>query len=199
MEIVACWTIAVLMHELAHHAAALCFGVRTKRVSLFIDGWGFALGRFKLGNTTFQLGWLPISGYVDLAGLEKADHEIPLSEQFWAKRLTAQWSVLMAGPIASAALCFASLVIMDHIDPTGPWYDMAIVSALLNGYLAMMSLLPVPGSDISRTIRCIGVRWFLSTTELRALTLVYTVALAAACFLAREGLWDLFMSPFERS
>ncbi|MBI3586705.1 MAG: site-2 protease family protein [Ignavibacteriales bacterium] len=58
--------ILVLVHELGHFFAAKFFGMRVDRFSI-----GFpprAFGK-KIGETDYCISWIPIGGYVKIAGM----------------------------------------------------------------------------------------------------------------------------------
>ena len=58
--------ILVLVHELGHFLAAKFFGMRADRFSI-----GFpprAFGK-KIGDTDYCVSWVPIGGYVKIAGM----------------------------------------------------------------------------------------------------------------------------------
>lgn len=59
----------VLLHEWGHYYAARIFGIRVEKFYVFVDAWGKKLFSFRRGDTEFGLGWLPIGGYVKIAGM----------------------------------------------------------------------------------------------------------------------------------
>ena len=70
-------SILVIIHELGHYWAARMFGIRVEKFYLFFDAWGFKLFSIKRGNTEWGIGWLPLGGYVKIAGMidESMDKE----------------------------------------------------------------------------------------------------------------------------
>src|SRR5215216_7738618 len=62
-------SILVFFHELGHYAAARMFGIKVEKFYLFFDAWGFKLFSFKRGDTEYGIGWLPLGGYVKIAGM----------------------------------------------------------------------------------------------------------------------------------
>jgi regulator of sigma E protease len=69
-------SILVLLHEFGHYIAARIFKIRVEKFYLFFNPW-FSIFKFKRGETTYGLGWLPLGGYVKIAGMidESMDKE----------------------------------------------------------------------------------------------------------------------------
>ena len=60
-------SILVLLHELGHFIPAKLFKTRVEKFYLFFDPW-FSVFKKKVGETEYGLGWLPLGGYVKIAG-----------------------------------------------------------------------------------------------------------------------------------
>lgn len=98
--------ILVLIHELGHFLAAKMFGIRVDRFSI-----GFpprAFGK-KIGDTDYCISWIPIGGYVKVAGMvdESFDTEFLNSEpQPWEFRSKPIWQrlIVMVGGVAMNVL-----------------------------------------------------------------------------------------------
>ena len=69
-------SILVIIHELGHFTFAKIFKTRVEKFYLFFDPW-FALFKFRKGETEYGMGWLPLGGYVKIAGMidESMDKE----------------------------------------------------------------------------------------------------------------------------
>ena len=63
-----CFTILVGIHELGHFIMARVFRIRVEKFYIFFDPW-FSLFKFRRGHTEYGLGWLPLGGYVKIAGM----------------------------------------------------------------------------------------------------------------------------------
>ena len=69
-------SILVIIHEFGHFAFAKLFKTRVEKFYLFFNPW-FSLFKFKRGDTEYGMGWLPLGGYVKIAGMidESMDKE----------------------------------------------------------------------------------------------------------------------------
>ena len=63
-------SLLVIIHEGGHFLFAKLFKVRVNKFYLFFDPW-FSLFKFKPKNseTEYGIGWLPLGGYVQIAGM----------------------------------------------------------------------------------------------------------------------------------
>src|SRR5579863_5693257 len=99
------WVIAIagfmaliVLHEAGHFVAAKAVGMRVERFSLFF--WKAA--SFTRGETEYQIGWLPLGGYVKITGMTP-DEVAGLSPELAARAYynKAPWKrivVILAGP-----------------------------------------------------------------------------------------------------
>lgn len=91
-------SLLVFIHEMGHYLAARAFGIRVTKFYLFFDAWGFKLFSFKRGDTEFGIGWLPLGGYCQIAGMidETQDESGLASEpQPWEYRSKPAWQRLI--------------------------------------------------------------------------------------------------------
>ncbi len=65
--------VLIIIHEAGHFLVARLCGMRVDRFSI---GFGPALGSFKRGETVYQIGWIPLGGFVQIAGLNPNDEGI---------------------------------------------------------------------------------------------------------------------------
>jgi len=81
-------SILVILHEMGHFIFAKIFKCRVEKFYLFFD-LGFSLFKTKRGETEYGIGWLPLGGYVKIAGMidESMDKEqMKLPPQPWEFR-----------------------------------------------------------------------------------------------------------------
>jgi regulator of sigma E protease len=91
-------SILVLLHEFGHYITARAFGIKVEKFYLFFDAWGFKLFKYTYKGTEYGIGWLPLGGYVKIAGMidESMDKE-QLSQpmQPWEFRSKPAWQRLI--------------------------------------------------------------------------------------------------------
>lgn len=68
IQLILSLSLLVLIHELGHFTFAKLFGARVDKFYLFFNPW-FSIFKFKIGDTTYGLGWLPFGGYCKIAGM----------------------------------------------------------------------------------------------------------------------------------
>jgi regulator of sigma E protease len=59
--------VLIFVHEMGHFLAAKAVGIQVLRFSL---GFGRPVARWRRGETEYWISWLPLGGYVKMAGLE---------------------------------------------------------------------------------------------------------------------------------
>jgi len=96
-------SLLIVLHELGHFIPAKIFKTRVEKFFLFFDV-KFALIKKKIGETTYGIGWLPLGGYVKIAGMidESMDKEqMELPPQPWEFRSKPAWQrlIIMLGGV----------------------------------------------------------------------------------------------------
>lgn len=99
LQLILCFSILVILHEGGHFFFAKLFKVRVEKFCLFFDPW-FTLFKYKPkhSDTEYSLGWLPLGGYVKIAGMidESMDTEqMKRPEQPWEFRSKPAWQRLL--------------------------------------------------------------------------------------------------------
>jgi regulator of sigma E protease len=97
-------SILVILHEFGHFIAARAFGIKVEKFYLFFDAWGFSLIKFNYKGVEYGIGWLPLGGYVKIAGMidESMDTEqMAGPPQPWEFRSKPAWQrlIVMLGGI----------------------------------------------------------------------------------------------------
>lgn len=102
-QLVTSLSILIVLHELGHFIPARLFKTRVEKFYLFFNPW-FELFKIKKGETEYGLGWLPLGGYVKIAGMidESMDKEqMAKPAQPWEFRSKPAWQrlIIMVGGV----------------------------------------------------------------------------------------------------
>ncbi|WP_317045980.1 RIP metalloprotease RseP [Brumimicrobium mesophilum] len=103
--------ILVTVHEFGHYLAARAFKIRVEKFYLFFDPW-FSLLKKKIGDTEWGIGWLPLGGYVKIAGMidESMDKDQmalpPKEDEFRSKPAWQRLIVMVAGVVVNVIVGF---------------------------------------------------------------------------------------------
>jgi len=117
-QLILALSIIVGLHEFGHFIAARAFGIRVEKFYLFFDAWGIKLFSFKKGDTEYGIGWLPLGGYVKIAGMidesmdKEAMKEPAKPDEFRAKPAWQRLIVMLGGVIVNF---FLGVIILAFI------------------------------------------------------------------------------------
>lgn len=98
-------SLLIVLHEMGHFAPAKWFKTRVEKFYLFFDFDPFkSLWKTKKGETEYGIGWLPLGGYVKIAGMvdESMDTEqLKQPPQPWEFRSKPAWQrlIIMIGGV----------------------------------------------------------------------------------------------------
>lgn len=99
LQLILSLSILVIVHEFGHYLFARVFKIRVEKFYLFFDV-GFSIFKFKPKNsdTEYGIGWLPLGGYVKIAGMidESMDKEqMKQPPKEWEFRSKPTWQRLL--------------------------------------------------------------------------------------------------------
>src|ERR1700756_5597575 len=104
-------SILIILHEAGHFFSARLFKIKVEKFYLFFDPW-FSLVKKKIGETEYGIGWLPLGGYVKIAGMidESMDKEAmklpPQPYEFRSKPAWQRLIIMLGGIIVNVLLAF---------------------------------------------------------------------------------------------
>ncbi len=124
-------SILVILHEFGHFITARWFKCRVEKFYLFFDPW-FSLFKKKRGETEYGIGWLPLGGYVKIAGMidESLDKEtLRQPAQPWEFRSKPAWQrliIMIGGVVMNVLVAFViySFILMIWGDKKIPTASM---------------------------------------------------------------------------
>ncbi len=96
-------SLLIILHELGHFIPAKLFKTRVEKFYLFFD-IKFSLFKKKIGETVYGIGWLPLGGYVKIAGMvDESMDTAQLAEEPkpWEFRSKPAWQrlIIMLGGV----------------------------------------------------------------------------------------------------
>lgn len=119
LQVVLSLSLLVILHEGGHFAAAKFFKTKVEKFYLFFNPW-FSLFKFQKGETEYGIGWLPLGGYVKIAGMidESFDKEQLKGEvQPWEFRAKPAWQrliIMMGGIIVNIILGVFIFIVLTY-------------------------------------------------------------------------------------
>lgn len=111
-------SLLIVLHELGHFIPAKLFKTKVEKFYLFFDV-KYSLFKKKIGDTVYGIGWLPLGGYVKIAGMidESMDKEqMALPPQPWEFRSKPAWQrliIMLGGVTVNFILAYIIYVAMS--------------------------------------------------------------------------------------
>ncbi len=117
LQLILSLSILVIVHEFGHFIAAKIFKTKVEKFYLFFNPW-FSIFKFNYKGTEYGLGWLPLGGYVKIAGMidESLDKEqLKKPPQPWEFRSKPAWQrliIMLGGVTMNVVLAIVIYVAM---------------------------------------------------------------------------------------
>ncbi len=156
-------SLLIVLHELGHFIPAKLFKTRVEKFYLFFDV-KFSLIKKKIGDTEYGIGWLPLGGYVKIAGMidESMDKEqMALPPQPWEFRSKPAWQrlIIMLGGVTvnfvlafiiyiGLAFAYGDLYIANKDLNDGVWITNPVVEKM--GLLTGDKIISVDGVEVDQ-------------------------------------------------
>lgn len=175
-------SILVILHELGHFWAARAFGIKVEKFYLFFDAWGKKLFSIKIGDTEYGIGWLPLGGYVKIAGMidESMDTEaMSQPAEPWEFRSKPAWQrlIVMIGGVVMNVI--TGIIIFAMISYTyGEKYT--VNSSVTHGVIAsdFAKQVGFQDGDKLKSVNGKEIKYFedaLSSDEILGTDVTYTI------------------------
>jgi regulator of sigma E protease len=158
-------SILIVLHEFGHFIPARLFGTRVEKFYLFFNP-KFSIVKKKIGDTEWGIGWIPLGGYVKIAGMidESMDKEqLAKPAEPWEFRSKPAWQrliIMLGGVIVNVIVGFVIYVMIagvwgnDRIDPTqmtlGVQVDSTMMAAGIHNGDKILTLEGVRVNSLSR-------------------------------------------------
>ncbi len=162
-------SLLIVLHELGHFIPAKLFGTRVEKFYLFFDV-KYSLFKKKIGDTVYGIGWLPLGGYVKIAGMidESMDKEqMALPPQPWEFRSKPTWQrliIMLGGVTVNFVLAYFIYVFMSF-----GYGDTDIASkSIKDGYLIENPLLTDLGFKTGDKIVKVGNTAIVNESDIRS-------------------------------
>src|SRR5258705_5686819 len=119
-QMILSFSILILLHEFGHYITAKWFGCRVDKFYLFFNPW-FSLFKKKKGETEYGLGWIPLGGYVKIAGMidESMDREQmkqpPQPYEFRSKPAWQRLIIMLGGVTVNVLLAILIFIVIAWV------------------------------------------------------------------------------------
>lgn len=161
-------SLLIILHELGHFIPARLFKTRVEKFYLFFDV-KYSLFKKKIGETVYGIGWLPLGGYVKIAGMidESMDKEqMAKPPQPWEFRSKPAWQrlIIMLGGVFVNFV----LALIIYILASFAYGDSDIsVSSIKDGYWIENKLLTDLGLQTGDKVLKINDTQIINNSDIR--------------------------------
>jgi len=175
-------SILVILHEFGHFIAAKAFKTKVESFYLFFNPW-FSLYKKKIGDTEYGIGWLPLGGYVKIAGMidESMDKEQMAKEpEPWEFRSKPTWQrliIMLGGVIMNVIVAFVIYAMIlftwgeKYIPATNATYGIYCDSLMVDlGFQNNDKIIALDGSNIDNDITYNEIRIKLLLDNIKEVT-----------------------------
>ncbi|MEK6152613.1 RIP metalloprotease RseP [Flavobacteriaceae bacterium 3-367] len=161
-------SLLIVLHELGHFVPAKLFKTRVEKFYLFFD-IKYSLFKKKIGETVYGIGWLPLGGYVKIAGMidESMDTEQMAEEpKSWEFRSKPTWQrliIMLGGVTVNFLIAFLIYIF------TSFYYGDTDIStkSIKNGYWITNTVLTDLGMQTGDNIVAIDGESYTNYSDLR--------------------------------
>lgn len=184
-------SLLIVLHEFGHYLPAKLFKTKVEKFFLFFDV-KFALFQKRIGDTVYGIGWLPLGGYVKIAGMidESMDTEAMAEEpKPWEFRTKPAWQrlIIMLGGVTVNFL----IAWIIYIFASAFYGDTDIAtSSIKDGYEVTNPILTDIGFKTGDNVVAINGVSYENHSDIRA-----NMILADEVTIARDGLEQTFEMP----
>lgn len=148
--------ILIVVHEWGHFAVARWCKMKVEKFSIF---FGPAIAKIKTKTTTYQIGTLPLGGFVQITGMNPMEEHDPNDPYIYPNRPAWQrFLTILAGPamnyVAACVIVFGIFVGWGLPEPTGQQQVMGVQAgsaAMDAGLKAGDVFVSVNGESVSTT------------------------------------------------
>lgn len=118
LQLVMALSLLVIVHEFGHFIFAKIFKCRVEKFYLFFNPW-FSIFKFKYKDTEYGLGWLPLGGFVKIAGMvdESMDKDqLAAPAKPWEYRAKPAWQrffIIIGGVMMNLVLALVIYISMS--------------------------------------------------------------------------------------
>ncbi|MBT8253822.1 MAG: RIP metalloprotease RseP, partial [Bacteroidia bacterium] len=161
-------SLLIVLHELGHFIPAKLFKTKVEKFFLFFD-IKKALFKKKIGDTVYGIGWLPLGGYVKIAGMidESMDKEqMAKPPEPWEFRSKPAWKrlIIMLGGVTVNFILAAIIYILMLFG----YGDMDIrTDSVKDGYWVVNPLLNELGLETGDNIVSINGKQIINYKDIR--------------------------------